>query len=263
MSRVSSCLILLVLLVFGVGKVRAESYVGVDKATYFGFGMGGTHSLHGANFAEETSLAVSLTLDTETPAITYDSVVFSTDEIVIVLEDNYTIDFGETVPITTTLTLAPIVLTSRNHNTFQLTPKLDGRFDIDYDRLRLEDSILVTGRYEISGPTAFASHDFSVLYELPTSYLFPWMCVDTSLFPGTLTLEAWRQGPMTYYDYPRDSEFSAIVDGANVTVNLQGFSLRLDNDVQMGVLPEPSTFVLLGIAMLASLGYGWRRQRTQ
>lgn len=262
MSRIVSRLVVLVLLIFGVGRVRAESYAGLDKATYFRFGMGGTHSPCGENFAEETTLAVSLMLDTEAATITYDSVVFSTGEIVILLEDNYTVDFGETVPITTTISLAPIVLASKNHNAFQLTPKLDGRFDIDHDRLRFDDSIIVTGRYDISGPMESAFHDFSVLYEMPNnSYLFPWMCVDTTFFPAELTLETWKQNPIVYYDYPRDSEFSARVDGADVTVDLQWLSLRLDNDLQVTSVPEPCGFILLSMAAVVGLGYDWRRRR--
>jgi hypothetical protein len=65
---------------------------------------------------------------------------------------------------------------------------------------------------------------------------------------GVFQLGAWVPGDMTLGDYG--------VNTANHTV-----WAVLDHNSDFAVVPEPATFALLGVGVVALVGYGWRRRR--
>jgi hypothetical protein len=245
-------------------------YTGQCPATYITLGVvagaPGESNAVGGNYGNNGTITVNAVLDTATPSLTYQSFVLNITPIVVNIDDNYTVGIGHTVPIHTTITIDSISLSSRNCRLFSLTPGLDGRYKVDHDKLRLDDSFILNGSYSIVGPTQEATKSFSLPYTLPSNtFLFPWFELDTTNYPSTLSTTAWKQNPMTYNDQTINSayasQFNAVVDGASVGINIQWVSIRLDNNITLTSVPEPSTLIPSLAGAIGLMVCKWCRPR--
>jgi hypothetical protein len=63
------------------------------------------------------------------------------------------------------------------------------------------------------------------------------------------TGKTWQQG---------DFNYDGTVNGADLNAVLSGYNQHLSVGA---AVPEPSTFVLLGIGVISLLAYAWRRRR--
>ena len=100
----------------------------------------------------------------------------------------------------------------------------------------------------------------------------PGIQYDAPVASGSLILSGALDVELTDGFVPADGDsfelFSGPTLGTFATCDLPALtgglswdSSRLDTDGVVSVVPEPSTFVLLGIGALALLGYAWRRRR--
>lgn len=241
MNRSFACVVLL--LVTSRAVAEQIPYTGSCSVTYLTLGLmsgvpHGDQRAIGGNYGNSGVITVNTILDTATPRLTYESFTLNVAPIVVEIDDNYTVGLGQTVPIHTTVSLGPISLASRNCRAFSLTPGLSGFYEIEHDKLLLDDSFILNGSYRIAGPTQVVTQAFSLTYSLPSNtFLFPWFKLDGTTYPASLGLKAWKQNPMTYNEPSSGSghasEFDAVVDGASVAVNIQWLSLRLDSDATL------------------------------
>ena len=215
--------------------------------------------------------AAKLELDTDNLQLTYADYSLSADSMTGGWVDSYTVGFGDTVDITTTIEFDPVFSHINNVGPLNLTPTTGGVFQIERSN-PLFSSMLVSGTITVSGPTESLEQPFSVSLDhqwndqpLSDAY-FPYALLETKEFPESIALIGFPVST-NYNAFFLSSEllFEGNVDGFDQKVDSLGVSLdwliEVPNITLTEAVPIPSALWLFTSGLVGLVGVARRQKK--
>jgi len=237
--------------------VIAQSYQGTGNVTgemrLFGeyiYGESGefTRTIDDSRtFANGTS-GFDITLNSESSIIVFGLTTLTTPELTIIFSDNFTVGFGASIDVTTSIVVDTTTLEAVGVGPLNLAPGTEGVFDIEEipygfsPPVIFPDLFTMAVEYEVTGPAETVSGSFSALFAAVPTPRFPDLDLDTSSYPSSVMLVNDSTGAaFTGLSGP---DFSATVDGVTFELDLTRLILNVE-DVTLNAIPEPSCFALV------------------
>jgi hypothetical protein len=230
------------------------------------------HNGESTDIADDSSTrSISVEVDTVAPSLKYNELSFNSSGVTTSFTDSYTIGFGETTNITTSLTFNEIVTSlASNTEPLGLTPTSGGIFNVSNPACSITgvcfEQLTVSGTYEISGPTETQMGAFSL--QLETGYAwgtseFVNYDLDTNSFPSELVLTG-SPYLMSFGNYDNsDLLFDVVVDGVNhsSSFNYVTFLDTTGSVLSPSTVPIPSAIWLFSSGLLGLIGLSRRTQK--
>jgi hypothetical protein len=224
-------------------------------------------AMQGSFFKDSSITSGITTFDWGTPpSISYDMLRLSHPGGNLEFSNNFTAGPGVSKEITATIFIDPISIGVKPFWPIPLKPYVNnkyvyegGSFDggepggVPFDNLKF------SGSYKLVGPSQSATGTFSL--EIPPDFAaFYYAEIDTTSYPSYILMES--SGVSVSYDTKKSQQginssiVNTVVDGVRIDVYLDHATCVF----LMGttLIPEPSTFMFLGLSGLALL----RRRRT-
>jgi len=259
-------LTLFLLLNLFVPSVNASTYSGsVYVPISSGTEVVNLHLTHnGVNVTVPRDFTVDTTvdLDTTNSTLTFTKYSLGSNAFKFSYVDQFTVDFGQTIDITTTLrfdSFSGILLSDVGPLT--LTPTLGGIFDIEGISDTVPDRVLfLNGTYDIQGPTESVSGEFSIQQDGVTPFLG--YDLDTNGFPETVDLLAPTgvfPGVGQFQNALSGLIYEGVIDGQDYQAALGVTEFRSGTNIALSAVPVPAAAWLFASGLLGLIGIARRK----
>ena len=237
-------------------RLFAVEYVGYNPQHDFTlYTSSSSYGGWGENFNCETSVGV--TFDWDAPSILFDSVELNFAGGTMLWVGYFTVAPGETTNVTTTVTIEPFSIQAMDVGPLALTPTFGGKYLIEDNADGTHggfENLLLTGSYEVNGPTESKTGTFSTLMPVQADYHFPTYELHTSSYPSSVLLTPHSSGPR--FEILPLQIVDVIVDNIPIDLSLSKASFSPNGELYL--TPEPTTLLLLGFGIVM----GRRRKKT-
>lgn len=224
-----------------------------------------SHNGESTDFADDSSTRdISVEVDDVAPSLKYNELSFNSSGATTSFTDSYTIGFGETTDITTSLTFNEVA-TSLVSSTepLGLTPTSGGVFNVSNPACSITGAcfelLTVSGTYEISGPTETQMGVFSLQLETGHAWgtsEFVNYDLDTNSFPSELVLTG-SPYLMSFGNYDSSGLlFDAVIDDVNhsSSFNYVTFLDTTGSVLTPSSVPIPSAVWLFSSGLIGLFG---------
>jgi hypothetical protein len=233
---------------------NAQSETMVANAVNYNWDLQLSGSIDGYTDGQHNNSRIAIDFNWSEPSMQYSEFAMTLSGTTTTVSKNFTTGPGQSKTIITKITWMPMSVYGSDFHKSALTPTQNGDYSVSgYPYFHASD-ITLAGTYDISGPTETVTGSFSI--NMPTS-INGWIYVlHTQDYPLAIQVQG-EPCFLAYWSVP--NLINQTVDG--VPININCYSDLVVNSLTLTV-PEPSTFILLGMGAIGLIGFAWRRLRS-